>query len=485
MTKNFLFHLLLILFNFISIYISKIVVIPFRTNITENKINNISQKFLQKSLYTENLIGTPSQVININIIQNEFNFYLGEDTCNKIPITYYQCSNSSTYNTKSGEIIDQDYGQGFISQEFFSFYNLINLKSNITSSNMTFFFSKNYKVTEPQQVCAILGLRLKEKYVDYQTTNSFIEIIKKINIINESYWSYIYFEKDKNNKIKNINGINNEYIMENYEGMLVFGETPHDYEPNKYKKVDLVNVLASKRYKTELYWDIVFKNIYFFQKNNTVFNFNYLVQANLDISINYVLAPFSFFQNITEYFFKEFLNNNKCKFNYIIDSYLNYTFISCNKKDFNNEDIKKFPTIFFEHLDYNYTFNLTYDDLFEEFNDKIMFLIYYLKSTNEIWRLGKIFLKKYKFIFNQDSKTIGFYKKNYNEDDKGEEEYGKNAFGFLTSKNFWINLIWITACVICLGIGAYFGYNYIKKERKKKANELQDDYDYSIQDDIN
>ena len=485
MSKNFIFRLSFFLFNILSIIITKIIVIPFRSNIPENNITNINQKFSQKSLYSENLIGTPPQTININILQNEYSFYLGENLCTKIPETYYKYFESSTYKEKSNLIYDDDFGKGFLSQEFFSFYNSINLNSNITSSNVPFYFSANYNVNETKQICGDLGLKIKETYINYDYTNSFIDTIKHINLTKDYYWSYIYFEKDKNNKITNIEGINNEYIMKNYEGLLILGESPHEYEPNKYNKSDLKNILASKRY-IEVNWDIVFKNIFFLQKNNSVFNLSISVQAALDISSNYILSPYTVFQNITEYFFKDYLNNNICKFNKINNYDYFSTFISCNKKDFNNDDIKKFPTIYFEHADYNFTFNLTCDDLFEEFNDSILFLIYSPEYSTKFWRLGKIFLKKYKFIFNQDSKTIGFYRKNYNGYDKNEHNDGKSAFEFLKEKNFWVSVAWIIACILCLGLGVYFGVNYIKKERKKRANELKDDdYDYSVQNNIN
>ena len=483
MAQKVLFQFSFFLINLISIYLSKIIVIPFRTNITENF--NMSTKFLKKYLYTENLIGAPPQTININIFQDEYNFYLRENKCNEIPATYYNCFESSTYKTKTNLIEDEHFGEGYISQEFFSFYNSTNLKSNITSSNVSFFFSKNDKANESKQVCSVLGFGMKPTYFDYDYTTSFINTIKHKNLIDSYYWSYIYFEKDKNNKIKNIHGINNEYIMKNYEGLLILGKTPHEYDPNKYNESDLIKVYASKRY-LELCWDIVFKKIYFLEKNNSNFNFNGSFQANLDISLNYILAPFPVFQNITEYFFRDYFSNNKCKINKIKKNYYHYTVISCNKRDFNNNDIKQFPTIYFDHVNFNFTFNLTYDDLFEEFNDNLLFLIYSQERFTEYWRLGKVFMKKYKFIFNQDYATIGFYR-NYNSTNgkNDDVENDKNALGFLSNKNFWINLFWIIACVVCLGVGAKIGGNFIVKIRKKKANELQDDdYDYPIQNDL-
>ena len=484
MTQKIFFRLTFFLLNFISIYNSKIIVFPFRTNSTENF--NITQKFFDKYLYTENLIGTPSQTININIFQDEYDFYLGENTCNKIPATYYNPSESSTYIPRSDLVDDAYYGAGYLSEEFFSFYNSTNLKSNITTSNLSFFFLKHSKGNEKQKVCGVIGFRLEPSYFDYDYTTSFIDAIRHLNLVDFHYWSYIFFEKDKNNKIKNVPEISNEYIMKNYEGLLILGNTPHEYDSNQFNESDLLNVHASKIY-LELCWDLVFKDIFFLQKNGSIFHLNQTLQTELDISLNYVLAPVSIFQNITEYFFRDYLNNNICKFNKFTYDYNDYTFISCNKKNFNKDDIKKFPTIYFEHLNYNYTFNLSYYDLFEEFNNDILFLIYSRESLTEIWKLGKIFLKKYKFIFHQEYETIGFYRNYYRGNEKDDYiKIDENSIGFLNNKNFWITLCWISACIVCLGIGIKIGSIYIMKMKKKRANELKDDdYEYSIQNEIN
>ena len=96
--------------------------------------------------------------------------------------------------------------------------------------------------------------------------------------------------------------------------------------------------------------------------------------------------------------------------------------------------MESFPDLFFEKKEFETIFNLTYEDLFilDESNNKYIFLI--LNSRlNKNWILGSVFLRKYQFTFNTDSKTIGYYKsmnenidenENINDDtsDKNDEE---------------------------------------------------------------
>ncbi len=56
-------------------------------------------------------------------------------------------------------------------------------------------------------------------------------------------------------------------------------------------------------------------------------------------------------------------------------------------------NISKFPNITFVHKEFQY--NLTYKDLFKEYNGKF----------------GKIFLKKYQFIFDSENRLFDFINK--------------------------------------------------------------------------
>ena len=118
-------------------------------------------------------------------------------------------------------------------------------------------------------------------------------------------------------------------------------------------------------------------------------------------------------------------------------------------------------------------------------NNNICFLI--LKSIGKVkenaWKLGKIFLNKYQFSFNQDSKMIIFYNKIKSEN-KNETE---NAKVQKNNNKFNMNYLWIIIiCLICLIAGIFIGNKIITRNRKKRLNELQEEeYDYKADEIIN
>ena len=93
-----------------------------------------------------------------------------------------------------------------------------------------------------------------------------------------------------------------------------------------------------------------------------------------------------------------------------------------------NLDIKKslntFPKIYFFNQAFPYIFNLDYNNVFMEYNDKIYFLIIFKQAINTIWKVGKIFMKKYPFIFGYDQRSISFV--NLNKFGNKKEEESKN-----------------------------------------------------------
>ena len=111
----------------------------------------------------------------------------------------------------------------------------------------------------------------------------------------------------------------------------------------------------------------------------------------------------------------------------------------------------------------NYTFILDYNDLFQIFNNKYVFLIFFNNVFSEKWKLGEIFLKKYNVFLNIDAKLFGFY-------------ILKNK---KSEKNYLIVLIILL--VIIIVILSILLYKLCKKynKRKKRPNELEDDsYEY-------
>ena len=57
---------------------------------------------------------------------------------------------------------------------------------------------------------------------DFET---FLTSLKKKKLINNYSWTYLFFNKDKDldaNKILNIPEIQNDYIIKNFDGMILF-----------------------------------------------------------------------------------------------------------------------------------------------------------------------------------------------------------------------------------------------------------------------
>ena len=109
-------------------------------------------------------------------------------------------------------------------------------------------------------------------------------------------------------------------------------------------------------------------------------------------------------------------------------------YIFNNKNDYN---LLKDLTISFYHKSLDYNFTLDYPDFFYEKDERLYFLIKFNTDKKDIWEFGTPFLRKYKFIYNQDIKFIGFIN-----DKKGKSFNDSNNINGKT--NFkTIIVIWI------------------------------------------
>ena len=96
--------------------------------------------------------------------------------------------------------------------------------------------------------------------------------------------------------------------------------------------------------------------------------------------------------------------------------------------------------------------------------------------------LGEPFYKKYPFTIDFDAKTIGFYSKEtiYKNETKIEIVDNKDKNKVINDNNSKVKniLIKIGEILVIIGllIGAYFIGLKVKEGRKKRANELKDDY---------
>ena len=233
------------------------------------------------------------------------------------------------------------------------------------------------------------------------------------------------------------------------QGNLIIGEHPHKIN-SLLKKEDLykMNIIFKISFIecASIFHSIYINNNLIEEKKEIYFNVNF----------NGFKAPKKFFSFINNSFFNEHYKNNNCFY-----IYNNKSFIYCNS----NINIKKFPEIKFYNKEINYTFVLTFKDLFIKINNKYYFLIV---CENYNWIFGIPFIKKFNPVFDQENKFIGFYKKYLTE----------NLLNNNNNKNNNLLIINIILLLLIIFLLVYNICNYLKKNRKLRANELEDNYNY-------
>ena len=157
----------------------------------------------------------------------------------------------------------------------------------------------------------------------------------------------------------------------------------------------------------------------------------------------------------------------------------NYISYYCTKE----VDISQLKNIYFYNKELDFTFELTYKDLFyyNEIDGNYYFLIVFVKEEDEwdyssfYWTFGEPLIKKYQFVFNQNSKRIGLYTSIGDNNNKMNINNGT-----WWSRNKWYLLLIILLFIFFISLTiVLILYFKNKPKRKIKANELDEDYEYS------
>ena len=194
-----------------------------------------------------------------------------------------------------------------------------------------------------------------------------------------------------------------------------------------------------------------------------------------------MISTKEYFNLIKDKYFNDCLGEGICinetvkigtNFYSIVNDY--YEVISCDIYYFTENEMKKFPSLYFFHLKYNYTFILNYKELFLNIYNRTFFLITTAKNSENFWNFGKLFMQKYQFIFNTDKKTINFYTK---------KNFDNLRYSNKSSKIKFFIFILVTI-IFSILIGIFIGKKKYKI-KKKIVSELNDDFDYKSNIDIN
>ena len=389
--------------------------LPFIKQINSSKLS--INYFIYNELLINLNIGNPIQRIKGIIDFHYLNLYIPNIIVNG---TYNENkSNSYIYINKS----DTDFiYNGFIFTSIKSKEKLIikNKIEEITFNNFSFNLLTSNKSNSKLEN-AILGLKLEEK------EDNFIYQLKEKYII-----SYNFKEEIK--------------------GDLILGAFPHEIN----KSLDSNNIRTNKAQSIYSDWIIEFDYIKYGNKTDDE---NSAIFLN---DIKGIIGNIIYHKFINESFFDELFSKKKCYSEIIVNKKSLYNLLTIYYCDL-DININKFQSIEFYSKEMNYTFILDYNDLFQIFNNKYVFLIFFNNVFSDKWKLGEIFLKKYNVFLNIDAKLFGFY-------------ILKNK---KSEKNYLIVLIILL--VIIIVILSILLYKLCKKynKRKKRPNELEDDsYEY-------
>ena len=413
-------------------YIKNYIIIPFETK--EDKIQLLSHNSLMTTLFPNKIetkinVGTPYQEIPLRIKLLRYPISISSKSINFYKLIKFDEEKSSTYKSidlKPNYYGYQDFQLAKKSKE--NFY----LNEKITLKNLTFFLA-TYELDNYME-SGVLGLRIPDN--DYRTLDvNFIKQLKERDLIN----SYYFFLRYKNEK----------------EGELIIGILPHQFDQIHFNQNNFVEFKGTIiNYSLGLF----FKEAKY---GNKVIDKEF--ESELAIEDNFIRGNKAFQNVLFDNYFKQYFDRKIC-FNSTFDyvSFKKLEFYYCNKEI----NISEFQNITFNIKNCDFEIQFENKDLFFENGEFYYFLIYFPTTyySTSSFRLGKPFFKKYLITFNQDTKMIGYYKNIIN-----NKNNIKNIYP-------WIITIFCIFCMLLMGYYLFYYRPY--KLRKKRANELEDDYEY-------
>ena len=459
-------------FFYIDLIIKKInsyVVFPLKTLEKENYIfykdeseKSILKKYYYSDIYTTLEIGNspkkiplflsvPKNIFQVTSSLSGKSFSLDEpEIYNLLPLfestnNYFFNEQKSTSFNYNNEITSSNK-KSCLGNDSISFYNNLDLnkkEDKIFNFELLLQFQK-------ENISGEIGLSFPDKnennYYLIKKTN-ILNQLKENNLIDNYYWFFLY---DKWNSM---------------DGKLIIGATPDQLYPKKYSKKDLILSNAILDSAIGQNWKIKFRDIYlgnFHLKN---------VTSELVFDSELIIAPKELDTLLLKYFIQDFLNNKTCSQG---SFYLKAHYVTTLKYYYCDSSIKKqlydaMLNIKLNSKEFNYTFEISKDDLFQIEGNYVFFKILFFIEDFDIWVLGKPFSLKYQFVFSPDTKQIGMYNPDFVYE-KPKKSWNK--------KKFWLVFTIIILSIAFTILGIIIGKKIYGLKRKQKANELMDDFEY-------
>ena len=380
----------------------------------------------------------------------------------------YKPSESSTYSQIADNIGNDLMNFNYDTLHYEKLSNIGGKKGE----GLDFYYSK----VNETALCGKLGLNLN---TDSEKTN-IISQLKKRNYIEKYIWTLKYQTEES--------------------GLIIMGNEPHFYENKTYMMSQYCSVYSIPTKSSKISWSFQFDNIYYYNTNKQKVSLEQnIVKFSFDKGL--IIGTDEYKKKIDESFFSELVKNEICHIdtqtfkdeeqNTQDEYYIYYCsqskFVGKGLDSLEDTPYNRFPNLVLYFKSCNMTFTLDKHDLFIEKIDRIYFLVIFKKSNteNNMWELGEPFFYKTRYnpiVFNEDSKAIGFYnsalpKISNEEYIKNQNNKKENNSNNSSSGNIWL-YIGIGVGIIILVALAYYLGKVLNDKRKKRANELNDEFDY-------
>ena len=466
--NKFLQNIFIISFILINLC-SSIIVIPFKTYIQNepDKFSSSSDMFSYWSkniIYSNALIGTPPQNITIILNSQSYSSSIINHMCD-LPNSFYDKDKSNSYTHEKYINSYSTMSNASLIRETLHLYNDLNTNKLVPYNDIRFIYSQNREEDQGKTyeyhpyTCMNMGLQLGWTYTNDYQANFISQLKKRLNITETYDFTFEYLNKT--------------------DGRIIIGNEPHFYNKKKYSDMQYrISGAVDNEGRNQRDFFLNFDSINLYYKiNGKYYNDTISMVKSIKflIDMGLVYAPNEYKNNIDRIFFNDMKRNGKCFEEQTKD---NLIFYYCDKTLAENDIKNNFPTLYFEMKQFHKTFELTYQDLFRTKHDKIFFLVYFRTySLGNYFEIGKIFLQKYSFTFNQETKMIGYY--NFDlpggvvQDDEEKKSIFQNVY-------VWIGISVVV--VVFAVLGFFIGKFVYDKVRKKRINEVDDDnYEYASQ----
>ena len=318
-------------------------------------------------------------------------------------------------------------------------------------NNISFIVGEGFTL-EAFGTYAFLGL--KREVNASENNYNIIKQMKEKDVISNPIW-FLNFESDT-------------------KGKFIIGTFPENNYKDTYSEEDRLNLDIYEHWQLYVlkFEDIYYGKIENYDKKQSVDPKHTISKFNINTRL-FLCTP-DFGAILHDSFFKQ--KKGICEQGTLEDKYIYYY---CKKDKFNMSEMEN---VNFEVNNQKGNMTLVFEpkDLFYEHGDYYYFLMIYkpddyITPSDTEWVIPTLFIKKYITTFNRNDRLIYFYSKTI---DKNNNNNGGDGEGGNDDKTKYIIIISVLSIIFLGCIGFLIFYIIKIKPRKKKANELDDVFEY-------